>query len=168
MNVPFMYRVHEDPKEDKLERFFEFVTNFGYAVKGRANEVHPRALQQILEMVQGQPEEVVISTVMLRSMKQARYDADSLGHFGLSTEFYTHFTSPIRRYPDTIVHRLIREYIINGKVDNETQAKWREKLPEIAEHSSNMERRAVGRERETDEMKKQSIWLIRSVKSMTV
>lgn len=77
-------------------------------------------------MVQGQPEEVVISTVMLRSMKQARYDADSLGHFGLSTEFYTHFTSPIRRYPDTIVHRLIREYIINGKVDNETQAKWRE------------------------------------------
>ena len=89
MNVPFMYRVHEDPKEDKLERFFEFVTNFGYAVKGRANEVHPRALQQILEMVQGQPEEVVISTVMLRSMKQARYDAESLGHFGLSTEFYT-------------------------------------------------------------------------------
>ena len=126
-----------------------------------------RAPQQILEMVQGQPEEVVISTVMLRSMKQARYDADSLGHFGLSTEFYTHFTSPIRRYPDTIVHRLIREYIINGKVDNETQAKW-QKLPEIAEHSSNMERRAVEAERETDEMKKQSIWLIRSVKSMTV
>ncbi|MDM5190700.1 ribonuclease R [Bacillus sp. DX4.1] len=154
MNLPFMYRVHEDPKEDKLERFFEFVTNFGYAVKGRANEVHPRALQQILEMVQGQPEEVVISTVMLRSMKQARYDADSLGHFGLSTEFYTHFTSPIRRYPDSIVHRLIRTYIINGKVDNETQVKWRENLPEIAEHSSNMERRAVEAERETDELKK--------------
>lgn len=120
-------------------------------------------------MVQGQPEEVVISTVMLRSMKQARYDADSLGHFGLSTEFYTHFTSPIRRYPDTIVHRLIREYIINGKVDNETQAKWREKLPEIAEHSSNMERRAVEAERETDELKKkQNICLIRLAKSMTV
>ncbi|CAM4055194.1 ribonuclease R [Bacillus manliponensis] len=154
MNVPFMYRVHEDPKEDKLERFFEFVTNFGYAVKGRANEIHPRALQQILEMVQGQPEEVVISTVMLRSMKQARYDAESLGHFGLSTEFYTHFTSPIRRYPDTIVHRLIREYIINGKIDAKTQAKWRESLPDIAEHSSNMERRAVEAERETDELKK--------------
>lgn len=154
MNVPFMYRVHEDPKEDKLERFFEFVTNFGYSVKGRANDIHPRALQQILEMVQGQPEEVVISTVMLRSMKQARYDADSLGHFGLSTEFYTHFTSPIRRYPDTIVHRLIREYIINGKIDEKTQAKWRESLPDIAEHSSNMERRAVEAERETDELKK--------------
>ena len=80
----------------------------------------------------------------------------------------THFTSPIRRYPDTIVHRLIREYIINGKVDNETQAKWREKLPEIAEHSSNMERRAVEAERETDELKKQNICLIRLAKSMTV
>ena len=167
MNVPFMYRVHEDPKEDK-RAFLRVCNELRICRKGRANEVHPRALQQILEMVQGQPEEVVISTVMLRSMKQARYDADSLGHFGLSTEFYTHFTSPIRRYPDTIVHRLIREYIINGKVDNETQAKWREKLPEIAEHSSNMERRAVEAERETDEMKKQSIWLIRSVKSMTV
>ncbi|MGG0237277.1 ribonuclease R [Bacillus rhizoplanae] len=154
MNVPFMYRVHEDPKEDKLERFFEFITNFGYAVKGRGNEVHPRALQQILEMVQGQPEEIVISTVMLRSMKQARYDAESIGHFGLSTEFYTHFTSPIRRYPDLIVHRLIRTYLINGKVDNETQANWRENLPDIAEHSSNMERRAVEAERETDELKK--------------
>ncbi|MFD3446494.1 ribonuclease R [Microbacteriaceae bacterium 4G12] len=154
MNVPFMYRVHEDPKEDKLERFFQFITNFGYVVKGKANDIHPRALQQVLEMVQGQPEEMVISTVMLRSMKQARYDAESLGHFGLSTEFYTHFTSPIRRYPDLIVHRLIRTYLINGKLDADTQAKWREKLSEIAEHSSNMERRAVEAERETDELKK--------------
>lgn len=154
LNVPFMYRVHEEPKEDKLERFFQFITNFGYAVKGKANDIHPRALQQILEMVQGQPEEVVISTVMLRSMKQARYDAESLGHFGLSTEYYTHFTSPIRRYPDLIVHRLIRTYLINGKIDADTQAKWREKLATIAEHSSNMERRAVEAERETDELKK--------------
>lgn len=154
LNLPFMYRVHEEPKEDKLERFFQFITNFGYAVKGKANDIHPRALQQILEMVQGQPEEVVISTVMLRSMKQARYDAESLGHFGLSTEYYTHFTSPIRRYPDLIVHRLIRTYLINGKVDADTQAKWRDKLSNIAEHSSNMERRAVEAERETDELKK--------------
>jgi ribonuclease R len=154
LNVPFMYRVHEEPKEDKLERFFQFITNFGYTVKGKANDIHPRALQQILEMVQGQPEEVVISTVMLRSMKQARYDAESLGHFGLSTEYYTHFTSPIRRYPDLIVHRLIRTYVINGRVDADTQAKWREKLASIAEHSSNMERRAVEAERETDELKK--------------
>ncbi|MBO9129908.1 ribonuclease R [Bacillus sp. 165] len=159
MNIPFMYRVHEEPKEDKLERFFEFITNFGYVVKGKANDIHPRALQKILEMVQGQPEEVVISTVMLRSMKQARYDAESLGHFGLSTEYYTHFTSPIRRYPDLIVHRLIRTYLINQQIDADTQAKWREDLPVIAEHSSNMERRAVEAERETDELKKAEFML---------
>jgi ribonuclease R len=154
MNVPFMYRVHEDPKEEKLNRFFEFITNFGYVVKGSGNSIHPRALQQVLEAVQGTPEEPVISTVLLRSMKQARYDAESLGHFGLSTEFYTHFTSPIRRYPDLIVHRLIRTYLIEGKVDEKTKEKWEYRLPDIADHSSNMERRAVDSERETDELKK--------------
>ncbi|MCD7035708.1 ribonuclease R [Metabacillus sp. GX 13764] len=154
MNVPFIYRIHEDPDEGKLQRFLEFITNFGYAVKGSANSIHPQALQKILEEVHGQPEEMVISTVMLRSMKQAKYDPASLGHFGLSTEFYTHFTSPIRRYPDLIVHRLIRTYLIQGKVDDDTKAKWAEKLPEIAEQSSNMERRAVEAERETDDLKK--------------
>ncbi len=154
MDVPFIYRIHEDPKEDKLFRFFEFITNFGYIVKGTANSVHPRALQGIIEEVQGKPEEMVISTVMLRSMQQAKYDPESLGHFGLSTEFYTHFTSPIRRYPDLIVHRLIRTYIIEGKVGGETQEKWGSLLPDIAEHSSKMERRAVEAERETDELKK--------------
>ncbi|ULT56339.1 ribonuclease R [Neobacillus drentensis] len=154
MEVPFIYRIHEDPKEDKLRRFFEFITNFGYIVKGTANDVHPRALQEIIEEVQGKPEEMVISTVMLRSMQQAKYYPESLGHFGLSTEFYTHFTSPIRRYPDTIVHRLIRTYLIEGKIDSATQEKWNARLPEIAEHSSKMERRAVDAERETDELKK--------------
>ncbi|WP_246942554.1 ribonuclease R [Bacillus pinisoli] len=154
MNLPFMYRVHEDPKEEKLNRFFEFITNFGYVVRGSGNSIHPRALQQVLETVQGTPEETVISTVLLRSMKQARYDAESLGHFGLSTEFYTHFTSPIRRYPDLIVHRLIRTYLIQGKVDEKTKEKWDHLLPDIADHSSNMERRAVEAERETDELKK--------------
>ncbi|MFZ3590134.1 ribonuclease R [Bacillus sp. DJP31] len=154
MKVPFMYRIHEDPKEEKLTRFFEFITTFGYVVKGTGSEIHPRALQQVLEAVKGTPEEPVISTVLLRSMKQARYDAESLGHFGLSTEFYTHFTSPIRRYPDLIVHRLIRTYLIEGKVDEKTKEKWDYKLPEIADHSSNMERRAVDSERETDELKK--------------
>lgn len=154
MNLPFIYRIHEDPNEDKLARFFQFITNFGYVVKGTGNDIHPRSLQEIIEEVQGKPEEVVISTVMLRSMKQARYEPESLGHFGLSTEFYTHFTSPIRRYPDLIVHRLIRTYLIENKIDNTTQELWKEKLPEIAEHSSNMERRAVEAERETDELKK--------------
>lgn len=154
MEVPFIYRIHEDPKEDKLRRFFEFITNFGYIVKGTANAVHPRALQEIIEEVQGKPEEMVISTVMLRSMQQAKYDPESLGHFGLSTEYYTHFTSPIRRYPDLIVHRLIRTYLIEGKIDEATREKWNMLLPDIAEHSSNMERRAVEAERETDELKK--------------
>lgn len=159
MNVPFIYRVHEDPKEEKLQRFFEFITNFGYVVKGKGNEIHPRALQEVIEAVQGKPEEMVVSTVMLRSMKQAKYDEESLGHFGLSTEFYTHFTSPIRRYPDLIVHRLIRTYLIQKKLDAKTQEKWSDKLPEIAEHSSNMERRAVDAERETDELKKSEYML---------
>ncbi|MEH7112654.1 ribonuclease R [Neobacillus niacini] len=154
MEVPFIYRIHEDPKEDKLRRFFEFITNFGYIVKGTANDVHPRALQEIIEEVRGKPEEMVISTVMLRSMQQAKYDPESLGHFGLSTEFYTHFTSPIRRYPDTIVHRLIRTYLIEGKLDETTREKWNARLPEIAQHSSKMERRSVDAERETDELKK--------------
>ena len=154
LDVPFIYRIHEDPKEDKLRKFFEFITNFGYIVKGTANQVHPRALQEIIEEVQGKPEEMVVSTVMLRSMQQAKYDPECLGHFGLSTQFYTHFTSPIRRYPDTIVHRLIRTYLIEGKLDEATREKWNAQLPEIAEHSSKMERRAVDAERDTDELKK--------------
>ncbi|WP_174728609.1 ribonuclease R [Mesobacillus harenae] len=154
MEVPFIYRIHEDPKEDKLRRFFDFITNFGYIVKGTANSIHPRALQEIVEEVQGKPEEMVVSTVMLRSMQQAKYYEESLGHFGLSTDYYTHFTSPIRRYPDLIVHRLIRTYLIEGKLDQATREKWDASLPEIAEHSSNMERRAVEAERETDELKK--------------
>jgi ribonuclease R len=154
MDVPFIYRIHEDPKEDKLRRFFEFITNFGYIVKGTANSVHPRALQEIIEEVQGKPEEMVVSTVMLRSMQKAKYYEESLGHYGLSTDYYTHFTSPIRRYPDTIVHRLIRTYLIEGKLDQSTREKWNAQLPEIAKHSSDMERRAVEAERETDELKK--------------
>ncbi|MCQ6275673.1 ribonuclease R [Bacillus sp. V3B] len=154
LDVPFIYRIHDDPKEDKLRRFFEFITNFGYIVKGTANSVHPRALQEIIEDVQGKPEGMVISTVMLRSMQQAKYDPENLGHFGLSTEFYTHFTSPIRRYPDLIVHRLIRTYLIEGKLDHATREKWDAMLRDIADHSSKMERRSVDAERETDELKK--------------
>ncbi|MBS4208433.1 ribonuclease R [Bacillus sp. FJAT-50079] len=154
LDVPFIYRIHDDPKEEKLQRFFEFITNFGLIVRGTANSVHPRALQEIIEAVDGLPEEMVISTVMLRSMQQAKYDPDSLGHFGLATKYYTHFTSPIRRYPDLIVHRLIRTYLIEGKLDEATREKWNARLPEIADHTSKRERRAVDAERDTDEMKK--------------
>jgi ribonuclease R len=154
MDVPFIYRIHEDPKEDKLQRFFEFITNFGLVVKGTANAVHPRALQEIIESVAGKPEEMVVSTVMLRSMQQAKYFPESLGHFGLSTEFYTHFTSPIRRYPDLIVHRLIRTYLVEGKLDESTREKWDAQMDEIADHTSSRERRSVDAERETDDLKK--------------
>lgn len=154
MEVPFLYRVHEDPKEEKLRQFFEFITNFGIIVKGKGNEIHPRALQEIIEEVEGRPEEMVISTLMLRSMQQARYSEENLGHFGLSAEYYTHFTSPIRRYPDLVVHRLIRKYLIEGKTGQRTVNQIASELPDIAEHTSNRERRAQDAERDTDDLKK--------------
>lgn len=154
MDVPFLYRIHEDPKPEKLQRFFEFITNFGLIVRGTGNTVHPKALQEIIKAIDGLPEEPVISTMLLRSMQQAKYDPESVGHFGLSTDFYTHFTSPIRRYPDLIVHRLIRTYLIEGDVSKETTFKWAQEMEEIARHTSERERRAVDAERDTDALKK--------------
>ena len=154
MEIPFIYRIHEDPDEEKLQSFYQFVGQFGYNIKGTANEVHPQALQQVLDLVKGEQEEMVISKLMLRSLKQARYDFNSVGHFGLATKFYTHFTAPIRRFPDLIVHRLIRTYLIDGKIDEKTQNHWKSKLPEIAKHTSERERIAVDAERETDDLKK--------------
>lgn len=154
LQVPFIYRIHENPKVEKLNRFFEFLTNFGIVVKGTGNQVHPRALQEIVESIEGLPEETVISTMLLRSMQQAKYYEESLGHFGLSTDFYTHFTAPIRRYPDLIVHRLIRTYLLEKDVSGPTVAHWEAELPDIAEHTSERERRAVDAERDTDALKK--------------
>ncbi|SDB97224.1 ribonuclease R [Shouchella lonarensis] len=154
LKYPFVYRIHEDPDETKLESFLAFITGFGYVLRGSANTIHPRSLQQLLEEVSGEPEEAVISKLMLRSMKQAKYDVHSIGHFGLATEFYTHFTSPIRRYPDLLVHRLIRTYLLKGKTDKKTIAKWQASLPSLTAHASGMERRAVDAERDTDNVKK--------------
>ncbi|MEJ8778789.1 ribonuclease R [Pseudogracilibacillus sp. ICA-222130] len=154
LDVPFIHRIHEQPDEGKLEHFFEFLGGLGYVVKGTANDIHPLELQKVLDRVEGEPEELVISKLMLRSMKQAKYDPHSIGHFGLSTDFYTHFTSPIRRYPDLIVHRLIRTYLIQGKMDHDTIKKWKESLPDIAKHTSAMERVAVETERDVDNLKK--------------
>lgn len=154
MDVPFMYRIHEEPKPEKLQRFFEFLTSFGVVVKGSSNDVHPKALQEIIESIEGLPEEPVISTMMLRSMQQAKYDPECLGHFGLSTDYYTHFTSPIRRYPDLIVHRLIRTYLINGDLSASTIRHWEANLRDIAEHASKMERRSVDAERDVEALKK--------------
>ncbi|WP_163536513.1 ribonuclease R [Gracilibacillus sp. YIM 98692] len=154
MDVPFIHRIHEDPDPSKLQNFFEFIARFGYVVKGTANEIHPQALQKVLEEVKGADEEMIISKLMLRSMQQAKYDPQSIGHFGLATEFYTHFTSPIRRYPDLIVHRLIRTYLIDGQMDEQTQQHWKDKMPDIAKHASMKERAAVDAEREVDDLKK--------------
>lgn len=153
MKLPFIYRIHEHPKEEKVQRFFEFVTNFGILVKGKKDDVSPKEMQKVLDQISGKPEEPVVSMMLLRSMQQARYSEDPMGHYGLAAEDYTHFTSPIRRYPDLIVHRLIKSYM-SRPIEEEVKVKWSETLPEIAAHSSKMERRAVEAERDTDNMKK--------------
>lgn len=159
LDIPFIHRIHESPDESKLEHFFEFLAGLGYVVKGTAHDIHPLELQKVLERVKGKKEEMVVSKLMLRSMKQAKYDPDSVGHFGLSTDFYTHFTAPIRRYPDLIVHRLIRTYLLEGDLSDQTIKKWRNILPDIARHTSEMERAAVDTEREVDDLKKAEFML---------
>jgi ribonuclease R len=152
LKLPFIYRIHEQPKEEKMQRFFDFAAVLGILVKGTKTDITPKDLQNVLIQVADKPEEAVINTMLLRSMQQARYSEDNYGHYGLAAEYYTHFTSPIRRYPDLIVHRLIRSY--SQPVTETLKEKWAEALPEIADHSSKMERRAVEAEREVDAMKK--------------
>lgn len=161
LKVPFIYRIHEDPDQEKLMNFMAFAANFGYAVKGgKGNKVHPRALQSLLEEISGTKEQTVISTMMLRSMKQAKYDAESTGHFGLAADFYTHFTSPIRRYPDLCIHRIIREVIENKGVLSEARQEYlASRVGEIAQQSSERERLAVEAERDTEQLKKAEFML---------
>ena len=152
LKLPFIYRIHEQPKEEKMQRFFDFAAALGILVKGTKNTITPKDLQQVIDDVEDKPEAAVINTMLLRSMQQARYSEDNYGHYGLAAEYYTHFTSPIRRYPDLIVHRLIRSY--SQDQSEAIKTKWEESLPEIADHSSKMERRSVEAEREVDSMKK--------------
>lgn len=160
LKVPFLYRVHEDPDQEKLFHFMEFITNFGYVVKGKGNSVHPRALQTLLEEIEGTKEQTVISTMMLRSMKQAKYAAESLGHFGLAAEFYSHFTSPIRRYPDLVIHRIIREVLLSGSMLSESRHEYlSSRMEDIARQSSDRERVAVDAERDTEKLKKAEFML---------
>lgn len=160
MKVPFIYRIHEDPDQEKLQNFMAFAANFGYHVKGRGNAIHPRALQGLLDDIQGTKEQTVLSTMMLRSMKQAKYDAESTGHFGLAAEYYSHFTSPIRRYPDLVIHRVIREVLENGGSLNESRhEQLAGRMADIAQQSSERERVAVDAERDTEALKKAEFML---------
>jgi ribonuclease R len=158
-NMPFVYRVHEDPDTDKLNIFNEFVHNLGYAVKW-TKEVHPKALQDIIEKIKGKKEETVVSTLLLRSLKQARYSPECAGHFGLAAKYYCHFTSPIRRYPDLIIHRIIKEFI-NGQIDENRTIRLKKEVEYASKQSSEMERVAQDAEREVDDLKKAEYMLDR-------
>lgn len=153
MNLPFIYRVHEVPKEEKIRSFLAFVSNLGYNIPGDIKDTKPTTMQKILKVLEDKPEYKILSSLLLRCMQKAVYKPVNLGHYGLASTCYTHFTSPIRRYPDTTVHRLLRTYLFENKIDNTTIRKWEEKLVYIADHSSDRERASVDCEREVEDMK---------------
>ena len=153
MNLPFIYRIHETPEEDKIRSFLGFVSGLGYHVEGDLRDLRPKAVQGIVDQLIDKPEYKILSTLLLRSMKKAVYSPENLGHYGLASDCYTHFTSPIRRYPDTTVHRLLRTYLFDGHADMPTVRKWEEKLVYIADHSSERERASIDCEREVEDMK---------------
>ncbi|MDE7001788.1 MAG: ribonuclease R [Lachnospiraceae bacterium] len=153
MELPFVYRTHDNPDPEKISKLSTFIRNFGYSIKSRQEEIHPKELQKLLAKIEDTPEEALISRLTLRSMKQAKYTIDCTGHFGLACQYYCHFTSPIRRYPDLQIHRIIKEQI-RGRLNEKRIEHYSEILPEVAKHSSEMERRADEAERETDKLKK--------------
>lgn len=154
MEYPFIYRIHGEPSEEKIKSFLGYVSACGYTITGKMNEIYPSTMQNILDQLKDAPEYSIFSSLLLRSMQKAVYDTNNIGHFGLASKCYTHFTSPIRRFPDTTVHRLLHKYIFNGQNDATTLSVEEAKLPEIAKHSSEKERDAVDCEREVDDMKK--------------
>ena len=153
MNLPFIYRVHEVPKEEKIRSFLTFIGNLGYQFSGDVKDTSPKTVQRLLNFLKDKPEYKMLSSLLLRSMQKAVYKPENLGHYGLASSCYTHFTSPIRRYPDTTVHRLLRTYLFDRNLDMSTIRKWEEKLVYIAEHSSSRERASVDCEREVEDMK---------------
>lgn len=153
LGIPFVYRIHETPSTTKMEALNKFVNTFGFFVKGDTEEVHPKALQAILKGIKGKKEEKAISTIILRSLKQAKYSPDCSGHFGLAAKYYCHFTSPIRRYPDLQIHRIIKEYI-NGKLNGRRQDKLGTIVEYASVQSSERERKAEVAERDIHEFYK--------------
>ena len=151
--LPFVYRTHENPDTEKIKKLGTFINNFGYSIHIGQDEIHPKELQKLLQKIEGTPEEALISRLTLRSMKQAKYTTMSTGHFGLATNYYCHFTSPIRRYPDLQIHRIIKDNL-RGRMNEKKIEHYNSILPEVAKHSSEMERRADEAERETDKLKK--------------
>ncbi len=156
MEVPFLYRVHEEPKTEDVMDVNKFLQVLGYSIKGVGNHsIHPKAYQSIVKAVTGKPEEMIVNTVMLRSMQHARYATEALGHFGLSAQYYSHFTSPIRRYPDLAIHRVIKEMLHNGDRLNEKRLDvLKKKMVHYAEQSSMREKIAEAAERESVDLKK--------------
>lgn len=154
LDAPFIYRVHEKPDEEKVEDFNKFLLDLGYHIKGKPSDVKPKSFAQILDQVKGKDEEVV-STLLLRTLKMARYDAENLGHFGIAGQYYCHFTSPIRRYPDLFIHRIISKYIeADYDVNDWFKTKYYGRAEKYAARSSLCEQRATKAEREADDMKK--------------
>lgn len=151
--LPFVYRTHEQPDSEKIQKLSTFINNFGYSLHIGSDEVHPKELQKLLEKIDGTSEEPLISRLTLRSMKQARYTVENTGHFGLAADCYCHFTSPIRRYPDLQIHRIIKDSL-RGRLGEKRIGHYTQILPEVAKHASEMERRADEAERETIKLKK--------------
>jgi len=154
MDLPFIYRVHGEPSEEKINKFLTFVSSLGYTLTGKVRDITPVGMQKILEQLNDKKEFHILSSLMLRSMQKAIYDMNNIGHFGLGSTCYTHFTSPIRRFPDTTVHRLLRKYLFNHDLSKGSIAAEEKKLPYIAEHSSKKERDSIECEREVNDMKK--------------
>ena len=172
LEAPFIYRVHEKPDEDKVKELNKYLFNFGYRIKGKLDDVKPKAFSQILEDVKGKDEERVVSNLLLRTLKVARYEAENKGHFGISSKYYCHFTSPIRRYPDLFIHRVISKYLeymstesnkgknvkrnkaVNDIIDENTKAKLEKQAIKYAESSSECEQIATKAERASEDIKK--------------
>lgn len=151
--IPFIFRIHEPPDEEKIRTLAAFINNFGYSMHIGVNEVRPKEIQKLLVKAEGTPEEALISRLALRSMRQARYMPENTGHFGLAAAYYTHFTSPIRRYPDLQIHRIIKDNL-RGRMNDAKIEHYHSILEEVTKHSSETERRADEAERETIKLKK--------------
>ena len=153
MDLPFIYRVHGTPNEEKVNNFLDFVSTLGYKITGKINTKYPSSIENVLKQLKDKKEYKILSSLMLRAMQKAIYDTQNIGHFGLASKIYTHFTSPIRRFPDTTVHRLLRTYLYENDISSKTLDYFKEYLPMLAEHTSQKEKDSIECEREVEDMK---------------